>query len=165
VAERPHILLADANVLIDYRDADLTILEMASVHLGPIRVVREVLDEVSGLDVPQASAIGIEVVDVPIELLLEIATLPPRLSRPDRLSYLVARDNDWICLTNDRLLRELCEEHDVRLCWGLEIMALLVESDALAREVAAATADTIIDNNPRMGRDLLAAFLDRIGHR
>lgn len=165
MAERPHILLADANVLIDYRDADLTILKTARVHLGPIRVVREVLDEVSDLDGDQASTFGIEVVDVSIELLLEVAALPPRLSRPDRLSYLVARENDWICLTNDRLLRELCEEHDVRLCWGLEIMALLVEADALVREVAAETARTIIDNNPRMGPELLAAFLERVGHR
>jgi hypothetical protein len=163
VPERPHILLADANVLIDYRDADLSILRSACVHVGPIRVVREVLDEVADFDADQASSLGIDVVDAGAELLLEVATLPRRLSRPDRLSYLVARENDWICLTNDRLLRELCAENGVRLCWGLKIMELLVEADVLVLDVAAATARTIVANNPQMGEAVLSTFLRRIG--
>lgn len=160
--ERPHILLADANVLIDYRDADLSILTAACAHVGPIRVVREILDEVASLDADEASSLGIDVVDAPAELLLEVATLPRRLSRPDRLSYLVARENDWICLTNDRLLRQFCADNDVRLCWGLEIMALLVEADVLVLDVAAETARTIVANNPRMAEDVLSTFLRRI---
>lgn len=42
------ILLADADVLIDYRDSDLTILKLVSDHIGPVRVLREVLDEAPG---------------------------------------------------------------------------------------------------------------------
>lgn len=160
--ERPHILLADANVLIDYRDTDLSILSSACVHVGPIRVVREVLDEVAELDANQASSLGIEIVDPTAELLLEVATLPRRLSRPDRLSYLVARENDWICLTNDRLLRGLCAENGVRLCLGLEIMAILVEADALPAEIAGETARTIVANNPRMSPSVLDDFLRRL---
>lgn len=47
---RPQILLADANVLIDYRDADPSVLSLAATHVGPIRVVHAVLEEVHGFD-------------------------------------------------------------------------------------------------------------------
>jgi hypothetical protein len=35
------ILLADASVLIDYRDSDLTILKLVSQHTGPVRVLAQ----------------------------------------------------------------------------------------------------------------------------
>jgi hypothetical protein len=35
------ILLADADVLIDYRDSDLTILKLVSDHIGPVRVLAQ----------------------------------------------------------------------------------------------------------------------------
>ncbi len=47
--DRPTVLLADANVLIDYRDSDPAILSLVSEHLGPICVIREVLEEAKGM--------------------------------------------------------------------------------------------------------------------
>jgi hypothetical protein len=159
VPERPQILLADASVLIDYRDTNLSVLTLASAHLGPVRVVYEVLEEVGDFDVELATTLGIEVVDVPTQLLLEIDSLPHRLSRQDRLSYLACRENDWICLTNDRHLRGLCKEGGVRLCWGLEMMVDLVERGALSKEVALRTAQDIHTNNPgHISLDVLERF-------
>lgn len=165
MSERPPVLLADANVLIDYRDANLTILTLASAHLGPVRVVYEVLEEVDGLDVEQANALGLEVVDVPAGLLIEIDTLSRRLSRQDRLSFLTCRDNDWICLTNDQLLRELCRSNQIRLCWGLELMVDLVQAEVLAPEVAVRTGETIHANNPTITEVVYQAFVTKVGGR
>lgn len=163
--ERTPVLLADANVLIDYRDANLAVLTLASAHLGPIRVVYEVLEEVDDLNVEQVNALGLEVVDVPAELLIEIDTLSRRLSRQDRLSYLTCRDNDWICLTNDQLLRELCRSQEIRLCWGLELMVDLVHAELLTHEVAIRTADAIYSNNPTITDVLYQEFLKRLDSR
>jgi hypothetical protein len=52
------ILLADADVLIDYRDSDLTILKLVSDHIGPVRVLREVLDEAPGISDRQCARLG-----------------------------------------------------------------------------------------------------------
>jgi hypothetical protein len=36
-------LLVDANVLVDYQSADLTILSLVSRHVGPVHIVSTVL--------------------------------------------------------------------------------------------------------------------------
>ena len=157
MSQRPQILLADANVLIDFRDADLSVLSLVATHLGPLRVVHAVLEEVNDFDEARAVSLGMEVVDVPTELLLEVATLPHHLRRADRLCNLVCRDNDWICLTNDRHLRTLCDANSVRLRWGLELMIDLVDCGALSRDEAIPIAETMAANNPAIAK-VLARF-------
>lgn len=161
MSQRPQILLADANVLIDFRDADPSVLSLVVTHLGPLRVVHAVLEEVNDFDEARAASLGIEVVDVPTELLLEVATLPHHLRRADRLCYLACRDNDWICLTNDRHLRSLCDANSVRLRWGLELLIDLVACGALQRDGALRIAETIAANNPSIAR-VLARFVARL---
>lgn len=58
------MLLADADVLIDYRDSDLTILKLVSQHIGPVRVLRQVLDEAPGISDRQCARLGIKIVQV-----------------------------------------------------------------------------------------------------
>ena len=38
------VLLADADVLVDYRDSELAILELVSRHVGRVAVISTVLD-------------------------------------------------------------------------------------------------------------------------
>ena len=40
------MLLADADVLIDYRESDLTILGLVARHVGRMAVLESILDEV-----------------------------------------------------------------------------------------------------------------------
>ena len=49
-------LLVDANVLVDYQSADLTILSLVSRHVGPVHIVSTVLAEVDGLDESERAA-------------------------------------------------------------------------------------------------------------
>ena len=44
MADRPTVLLSDANVLIDYRDSDVSILTLVVQHVAPVHVLRDVLD-------------------------------------------------------------------------------------------------------------------------
>lgn len=154
--ERPSILLADANVLIDFRDADQTILSLAAEHIGPIYVLHVVLEEVKDFDEKRAQSLGLVVVDVPTELMLEVDLLPHRLRRADRLCFLACRDNDWICLTNDRLLRTHCEGRSIRTRWGLELLLELQTRGVLTRARAIEIAESIAAGNRS-----IAAVLDR----
>ena len=108
------VLLSDADVLIDYRDLDLSILALVVQHSAPVHVVRDIVDEVDDLNFARCRELGLTVIEADPEVLLQLATLPRRLSRYDRLSLQVCRDNDWTCVTNDRLLRRICGEHSVR---------------------------------------------------
>jgi len=93
MASRPTVLLSDANVLIDYRDSDLSILTLVVQHVAPVHVLRDILDEVDGMSLSRCRETGLTVVDVEPEVLLTITALPRRLSRGDRLSFHVCRKN------------------------------------------------------------------------
>lgn len=153
---RPSILLADANVLIDYRDVDPSILALAVKHIGPVFVLRDVLDEVRDFDETTAASLGMTVVDTSAELMLEISSLPRRLTRADRLCYLACRDSDWVCLTNDRFLRSHCEANSLRTSWGLELLIKLHGCGVLPPERAIEIARSIASGNRS-----IAAVLDR----
>ena len=163
---RPRGLLSDADVLIDYRDSDLSILALVVQHLAPVHVVRDVVDEVDDLSLERCGELGLTVIEVEPEVLLQLATLPRRLSRYDRLSLQVCRENDWICVTNDRLLRRLCGEHSVRTKWGLELMLDLVSAGGLSASHALETARCIHTNNPHhISEKILERFSSRLGPR
>ncbi len=162
--DRPEVLLSDADVLIDYRDSDLAILALVVQHLAPVRVVRDVVAEVNDLSIARCRELGLTVIEVEPEVLLQLAALPRRLSRYDCLSLQVCRENDWICATNDRLLRRICGEHSVRTKWGLELMLDLVSAGGLSASRALATARRIHANNPHhISKKILKRFSSRLG--
>ncbi len=161
--DRPAVLLSDANVLIDYRDSDLAILALVVQHLAPVHVLRDVVDEVDDLSLPRCRELGLKVIEVGPEALLQLEELPRRLSRYDRLSLHVCRENDWICVTNDRLLRRICGEHSVRTRWGLQLMLDLVSAGGLSAPRALTAAERIHANNPHhISREILQRFSSRL---
>ena len=161
--DRPAVLLSDANVLIDYRDSDVAILALVAQHLAPVHVLRDVVDEVDDLSLAQCGELGLRVIEVAPETLLQVEERPRRLSRYDRLSLHVCRENDWICVTNDRLLRRICGEHGIRTRWGLELMLDLVSAGALSASRALAAAERIHVNNPHhISRGILERFSSRL---
>ena len=55
----PTVLLADADVLIDYRESDLAILGLVGQHVGRVAVLPPVLDEVEGVTATECADLGI----------------------------------------------------------------------------------------------------------
>ena len=160
---RPTVLLSDANVLIDYRDSDLAILALVVQHLAPVHVLRDVVDEVDDLSLARCEELGLKVIEAGPETLLQLEELPRRLSRYDRLSLHVCRENDWICVTNDRLLRRICGEHNVRTRWGLQLMLDLVSAGGLSASRALMAAERIHANNPHhISKEILQRFSSRL---
>lgn len=73
------LFIADANVLIDYLNVDLSVLGKVAKHLGPVLVLRVVLrDEVRGLSAGTCTKLGLEVVDSTVEMLTLAAAAKPR---------------------------------------------------------------------------------------
>ncbi len=163
MARSVEILLADADVLIDYCHADRTILRLVAHHIGPVRVLSEVLDEVEGLGRRECAPLGIEVVQLETSSMLRINTLPPSLSVADRLCVVACEEQGWTCVTNDRTLRRVCKEHDIELRWGLALMVELVARGALDATRAIRVAQAIQTSNPRhITAGLLARFRNAI---
>ena len=84
---KPTVLLADADVLIDYRESDLAILALVARHLARITVLPPVLDEVRGVTATECARLGIEIVEVETERML-LAGAPSIVAIASR--YLIA---------------------------------------------------------------------------
>lgn len=155
--------MVDANVLIDYLAADATILRQVSRHIGPLYVPRQVLREVPRLGPEDHDRLALRNVEETVEQLLEAGQQQGRLSFHDRLCLILARDNGWTCVTNDKALRRACEALSVPVLWGLELMIQLVAGGHLAAEAALETAAVIRKSNPQhITEDILERLKSRL---
>lgn len=154
------VLLADADVLIDYRESELGILELVVEHVGRVAVLAPVLGEVRGVTAAQCARLGIEVVEVETERMLQAADVDSSVSFNDRLCLVVCREESWTCVTNDGALRRLCKRHGVETRFGLGLMVDLVAAGALTQRRAIAVARQIHASNPlHINERVLARFL------
>ena len=162
----PTVLLADADVLIDYRESELAILNLVVQHMGRVAVVPSVLEEVRGVTAAQCARLGIEVIEVTTDRMLQAAQVEPSVSFNDRLCLVVCREKGWTCVTNDGALRRLCKRHGVETRFGLGLMVDLVAAGALSRRRAVAVARRMQVSNPLHINDrVLARFLDALDNR
>ena len=143
------LLILDACVLIDYVDADPSVIGTVSRHVAPTAVVRPVFDEVDQLDEPQAVELGLSILDVDLDLAARAAEVPSPLSFQDRLCLLLAKEEGYTCVTNDRALRRTCIAESVSVLWGFEMMAEAVSLGAMTADEAVLVAETMHRLNPR----------------
>ncbi len=156
------VLITDSCVLIDYaksaRDAIERLCEVTSVFVPRILLVEEVRD----LTLTDAEEIGLTIVDPPLELVQKAARLPKPLSFYDWLCVLMASENRWTCVSNDRRLRATCRERGVATQWSLEPLVLLVVEAEMNRDKAIAIARAMAELNPYLGRAVVDRFIKRL---
>ena len=158
--EAPTVLLADADVLIDYRDSDLGVLKEVGTCVGRLAVLSETLKEVRGVGRKDCKALGIEVIEPETPMLIEAAQQSSRVSFNDRLCFLVCRKEAWTCVTNDGALHRLCRRHKVKVRYGLGLMVDLVVGGTISRHRATAIARKMQKANPlRINEGVLKKFL------
>ncbi|HDP94747.1 MAG TPA: type II toxin-antitoxin system VapC family toxin [Candidatus Aminicenantes bacterium] len=142
------LLLLDANVLIDYRESDFSILSLANIYLGKVHILTPILAEVGDLDAGKREESNLTIIEPELEHVFSAAERKGRLSFNDSLCLIVAAAGGYTCATNDKALRGACAETGVPVVWGLEIMAELVRCHAMTAEAAVAVAEKIHSVNP-----------------
>ena len=159
----PTVLLADADVLIDYRDSDLEVLTLIGQHVGPVAVLSPVLDEVHEVSRADCARLSISVVEVATSRLLRAGAVDASVSFNDRLCFVVCEEESWTCVTNDRALRRLCERHGVRIRFGLRLVVDLVASGAITAERAISIASKMHESNPlHINERVIARFINAL---
>lgn len=157
--KKPKVLLMDANVLIDYQKSDFSVLGLVNKHVGEVYVLTTIIDEVDGLDVVDCERLGLKVIEPELNQLMLAATKRGQLSFRDHLCLIVASKASFICVTNDKPLRNACTSEGVRILWGLEIMTALVRVNAMRAADAIQTAEKIHLSNPlHIPRKLVEQF-------
>ena len=143
------LLIIDANVLIDYALSDASVLTLAARHLGTLFVPRVVLEEVTQFSEADCDALGLTLVDESFDILASAAAEQGGLSFEDHVCLLMAKQEQWTCVTNDKRLHTECRREGVDVIWGLRLMIELVRAEGLEQETAMEIAQLIHEFNPR----------------
>ena len=157
----PAALIVDANVLIDYLDSDDSILSLVSKHIAQTYVPRTIFDEVKQFDEEACARLGIFIVEPTTEQLVEAGAGIGSLSFQDRLCLLLAAEGGWTCVTNDKPLRVECEQRNVPVLWGLELMLELIRLQKLNTSEAVMIARSIQQNNFYINDAIVARFEEK----
>ena len=144
----PQILLADADVLIDYRDSDLSILELVSKEIGRVYVLREVLLTVRGMSEKACDRHGIQPISAATDVLIEAGASGGSLSFEDWVCLITCRERSWTLVTNDAALIRACKSECIEVRRGLGLMIELVSRGKLEEKRAARIAEMIHQVNP-----------------
>lgn len=147
-ARRGQPFILDANVLIDYCNSDLSVLETLSRRIGQVYIGKPTVDEVDQLTLREARKRGFTAVVPKLEIGLHAARKRGGLSFSDRVTLLLARENSWCCITSEKELRRECVKEGVSVLWGLEPMKILVANGAITPAKAVKTARLIQASNP-----------------
>ena len=162
VSWKQHVIV-DANVLIDYCESDLSVLCLFSEKIQSVHIGKSTLNKVKQITEAEAEQNRL-LIEIPsIELALEAAAKRGSLAYDDRETLLLAKENAWCCLTNDKPLRQECLDEKVRVLWGLEPMKILIFEGLMTTSQALQVARKISATNPAfITEKILARFEGQI---
>jgi len=155
-------VVSDANILIDYIKSNKYILSLSCERLFKIIVPSPILKEIKQLSAEEAVSLGLEVYEPTFKQVTEAIKRENKLSFQDKLCFIIARDKNCICATNDKVLRNYCKNNNVEIVWGLEIMIKLCENDYLDKKTAVETAKEINKINKLITKEVVEVFIDKI---
>jgi len=160
VSSPREILLADADVLIDYVGSDPSVLGLVSEHVGDLFVLAQILRTVRSLSARECKQHRIQVVEADTETLIEAGSRSGgALSFDDWLCFIICRDRCWTCVSNDRALLRECRKARIRVRRGLGLMVELVRTGNLAEARALHVALAIHRQNPHhINEHVIEAF-------
>ncbi|MDP3156520.1 MAG: hypothetical protein Q8N23_27865 [Archangium sp.] len=160
------LYIADANVLIDFLNADLKVLGLVSEFIGPVLVLRVILrDEVDGLTLAGCAKAGLQVVDSSVETLIQAArheSTGRLLSFYDWLVLLEAKERGGACLTNDGALIKACRSHGIDAVRGLAPLLQLVSLGKFRKKEALELVEKMAAKNSYL-RKVVPEFVKKLG--
>lgn len=151
--------ICDANVLIDYVDADEDIITELVAFWGAVYVPDRVLNEVKNLSEERALELGLKIIETPLVL-----PSSSGLSGPDRACLHFVATEGWTCIANDRLLRRECVKQGGKVVWGLEMLLMLNFARRITKAHALDIAERISTVNPEITPQILSDFKAKLKH-
>jgi len=156
-------LLFDADALIDYIDSNKNIISVATKTLYEIYVPLTIIkEEIRQLSEDEAKNIGIKLFEPTFNQLIEAIKERRGFSFQDRLCLIIAKENNWTCITNDKNLRNKCSGEGVEIMWGLQLMLELYAEKYICKEEAIDTVWKIHKSNSRITKDIVEDFIRKL---
>ena len=155
-------VICDANILIDYYQSDKNILKLASQHCYDIYIPLPVFEEVYQLIEDDLNELGLKIIEASLEQLIEAQKDQSSLSFADYICLLLAKDNGWICATNEKALFNKCIKENVAVIRGLKFMVDLCKKEVLSKKDAIKIVNIIEQKNNRITKKIIAEFIDML---
>jgi rRNA-processing protein FCF1 len=103
--KKKHLLILDANILIDFYNYDMTIIQLIGRNVGQIYLPTPILDEIDEIDEDCCTELGIILIEPTLDQALSASAKNGPLSFQDNLCLIIAKEHGWTCVTNDKPLR------------------------------------------------------------
>jgi len=157
-------MIMDACVLIDYMNGEPDLFRLISSYIGPIYVVTAILEEVDCIkSIAELEELGLFPIDVEVADVFLAAEMIGPTSFQDDLCLLTAKRQNLTCITNDKKLRVQCENSNVSILWGLELVLELAKLGGISRKRATQIAIKINVSNPRhISQKVLDGFIAKL---
>ena len=156
-------LLIDANVIIDYQNADMTPLVLLNRYVGKAHVLPEIVREVKGLAIADCQRYGFVIVEAtPEQKITAEIEKNMKLSFQDHLCRIVAASSNFVCVTNDKELLKECEKDGIATLRGLKLMEIIVSKSGMSGHDAIAIAEQIQKTNPHITQKIIETFKKNI---
>lgn len=123
-------IVLDANILIDFVNIDKELLQFLSKEYN-IVVPDLIVNEVNGLDKKEAEKSGFMVMEPSLGLIEKSRKKLAGCSFEDSVCFHMARENKWICATNDKRLGRECHKAHVEVIRSLRMLIELVEGNII----------------------------------
>ena len=156
-----YLIILDANVVIDFRDSDRTVLRLFSLKIEELGIPAGVLNKVNEFSEEDCEDLSIEIL-YPDSMELSLITPSGSLAPDDQECAVIAAGRGMKVCTNDKPLRNKCEEINVDVLWGLELLLILVEKKKLTEEKAIRVAESIKGMNPYITEEILTNFRNKL---
>ena len=122
-----------------------------------------VWEEVNDLSDEEAAILGLDIMEPSIAQIYEAANMyGGGLSDEDHMCFIIARDEKAICATNEKPLRQKCEDGGIEVIWGLEMMVQLCEAGKITTNSAEKVAHKIAQENITITEEIITRFIERI---
>ncbi|MBN1696750.1 MAG: hypothetical protein JW881_04490 [Spirochaetales bacterium] len=151
-------VICDANVLIDFTTVDLDILAKAASFYSKVYVPDCIIHEVNNLSSEKAEKLGIIIIPTPYREVVKL----PNLSFEDAVCLFYVKKENYVCITNDKVLRRECIAAGGEVVWGMEMLLNMVQKKIISTKKATSVAKKISEINPTITKTVLDDFLHKL---
>ncbi len=159
-------LIFDANIIIDFFTISKDFFKFINELSIEMFIADVTLLKVDQLNDTNAKELNISIIETPIDMLDESANrCKSGLAFDDYITFLLAKDNDLILVTNDKSLKIHAQSKSVDTLWGLEIILFLESNNKISKEKAKELFKKLRIVNNRITDDIEKEFLKLLYQR
>jgi len=116
--------MSDANTLIDFCKTDKVIIKLICSYVGQIYLATPVLSEIKEINESECVELGIKLVEPELDQVMLAVEKRGSLSFQDNICLILAKNNGWTCVTNDKPLRRECKLEGIPLIRGIQLICI-----------------------------------------